>query len=45
VGQIKDASSICPLLDGEPLTAVAIAVEIVVADQDHVVGFGPRLSA
>ena len=27
----------------ESLAAVAVAVEIVVADQDHVVGFGLRL--
>ncbi len=37
VREIQDAASIGPLLDGESFAAVAIAVEIVVGDQDHVV--------
>jgi len=44
MSQVENASSIGPLLDRESLTSVAIAVEIVVADQGHVVGFGLWLS-
>ena len=41
--QIQHAAAIGPLLDGQAFAAVAIAVEVVMADQDHVVGFRPRL--
>ena len=41
--QIENASSICPLLDNQPLAAIAIAVEIIVADQNDVVRFRLRL--
>jgi hypothetical protein len=39
VSEIKNAASIGPLLDGQSLAAIAIAIEIVVADEDYVVGF------
>ena len=45
MSQVEDAASIGPLLDRESFAPVAIAVEIVVADQNHVVGFRLRLSA
>ena len=37
MSQIKNAPAIRPLLDGESLAAVAIAIEIVMADEDDVV--------
>ena len=43
MSQIEDAPAIGPLLDRESFAAVAIAVEIVVADQGHVAGFGDGL--
>ena len=43
--QIQNAAAIGPLLDREAFAPVAVAVEIVVADERHVVRFGLRLGA
>jgi hypothetical protein len=43
--QVKNAPAIGPLLESEPLASVAVAVEIIVADQDNVVRFRLRLTA
>ena len=45
VRQIQDAASIGPLLDSQSFASVAVAIQIVVADQDHVVRFGRGLGA
>ena len=41
--QIKNTPSISPLLDGQSLAAIAVAIEIVVTHQRHVVRFRARL--
>ena len=40
----KDASAIGTLLDDQPFTPVTVAIEVVVADQEHVFLFSQLLS-
>ena len=43
VREVEDAPPVRQLLKGEPLAAVALAVQVVVPDQHHVARFGRAL--
>ena len=43
MGEVQDAAAVRPLLDGEPFAAVAIAVQVVVANKHDVRRVRPAL--